>query len=160
MTLYEERKEASGEQGGDGVPPSPALPPRLRPRGGRKPGPRATRRRVRWARVFGAFVALVCALVMLAAAVSARFFSAGGYGFESPFPVTQLWQSVSGLGLLSLWQVEDGTVPGAEMAAAWRSRLERFRFGEEREGVAADEAADETADETADGCKGAEPLGS
>eukprot|EP00752_Nemacystus_decipiens_P007785 g6953.t1 len=159
MTLYEERRGAVGGHTGGGGLSSLALPPRLR--SGVRSGKRATRRRVRWARVFGASVSLACALTALTAAVSSFLFPAED-GLELPLPLIPLWQGFSGLGLFLLWRGEgDGATLGAEMTAAWRSRLERFSFGvrggqtedegeeEEEDGDGRGEAADDDAGKAA-----------
>lgn len=147
-TLYEERTETAGGQAGGGGSSSLsslALPPRLRSNG--RSGKRRNRRRVRWGRVFGASVALMCALAMLAAAALAYFFP-GDRLEGSPLPLAPLWQGASGLGLFLPWQGEEGggMMPGVrmKMATAWRSRLERFSFGR---GGGADEVEDEDEDD-------------
>lgn len=131
MTRYEEEGERDGQTGDTGFS-SPVPPPRLRSRGGKTPsGRRATRRRVRWARVLGASVTLICVLTMLMVAGFAYVFPGDGLelGLEPSFPLAPLWQGVSGFGLCLLGQGEDDTVPGTTLATAWKSRLERFNFG-------------------------------
>lgn len=151
MTLYEERNATGGEQGGDDGLASPVPPPRLRPRGDK----RATRRRVRWARVFGAFVGLIGALTMLMAAVSAYLFPRNG--LESPFPLIPLplWQGAAGIGLASLWQGEDEAMPATKMTTKCRSQLERFSFSFGESGGVDD---GEGEDEAIGKGEGAEPL--
>lgn len=133
MPHYEEGGKDRGGQAGDEGSPSPVLPPRLRSLGGKEPVPsvRSARRRVRWGRVFGASVVLVCGMAILAAA-AVLVLASPGNGLEPQFPLTPLWHGVSGLRLSLLGQGgEDyGAMPGAKMATGWRSQLERFNFRE------------------------------
>ncbi|CAN0412326.1 unnamed protein product, partial [Ectocarpus sp. 12 AP-2014] len=85
------QEDADREQGGDVRPPSP-----VPPRGGNPPGVRARGKiRMRWGRVIGATVALVCGLAALSA-VAGTFFSPPQESDEEPVPsLAAMWQAVA-----------------------------------------------------------------
>ncbi|CAB1100573.1 unnamed protein product [Ectocarpus sp. CCAP 1310/34] len=126
------QEEADREQGGDLRSPSP-----VPPRGGNSHGVRARGKiRMRWGRVIGATVALVCGLAALSA-VPGTFFSPPQESVEEPVPsLAAIWQAVavmlSGMRAFLSFGGNGGLgeaawrVAGAKMTTVWGSGRERL----------------------------------
>ncbi|CAM9259835.1 unnamed protein product [Scytosiphon promiscuus] len=134
-------KQGDGGQEGDRFSAPPALLPRLRSSGGKRPGGGkiAARRKIRWGRVLGSSLALTCAVAAIAALVMAPL--PAGDGAESSSPLGGLWQGFVvpawGLGVHLAGQGGGEAVAGREAwrqagtkaASAWRAGWERLRVG-------------------------------